>query len=329
MEKPKLFFQFDGGQIAYDGDKFVGILDIPEGSSFTDAFALFVEKFAKVNNLPQSDNCEPYTKNPAAIKASEIITDIPTTSTMRKSSCYQQIGVTRFSYSVESQVNQISIFYDLNSVLKSIPNTFQVAGVNVIIYGKVNSRTGRSIINQSTSNSRGVVVPAEQFPLALNVNIRLDTPCGSIVMRKEVYVNQPNGNYTALLEIVDASQNQTSELMQEDFNKMVDTAIKDINSVLDQRSAVQISDGSFAKYPSSDPLVVIAQQAGYIEQLYGRVQALENQDTTGGLESEITALKTSISNLEKEIASLKVVDKDLDTRIRQNEAVIMRIDEGI
>jgi len=116
--------------------------------------------------------------------------------------CASQIVKRDFSYSIEKSSNSINLGWDFLEVMTSLPSNFKLALIKVRVIG---SNTGSNLITESKSPSAGISINLSNFPITLDISVRITSPCGDVDMSSIIKISNPTeaGIFRTIFEVKD------------------------------------------------------------------------------------------------------------------------------
>lgn len=147
------------------------------------------------------------------------------------SPCYEGITELVFEYLLESDQGKVIFFYDLNKVLDALPSDYFVASVSVRSYGN-----GQNLIYNGSAKSSSFVFSFSHIPVSVQFEIKLLTPCGTIVLSKLLVFNEnlQFKKYKGTLDAKDYSLvREYPTLNQKEYNELIGQEIQYLRQKLD------------------------------------------------------------------------------------------------
>ena len=128
---------------------------------------------------------------PATTAAPKQITsdDIVSKSLVRNKSniCAANIVKRDFTYSQTLSGNSVLVSWDFWPVINELPAGYKTAVIGVEINGVGDNNN----LASSKSPSAGLSVFASSFPVIIDANIRLTTPCGNVDLSTKIHLRNP------------------------------------------------------------------------------------------------------------------------------------------
>lgn len=130
--------------------------------------------------------------NPSVVNEPSAITtdDIVSKSLMRNKShvCASKIVKRDFTYALSISQNSVLVSWDFLDVISSLPEGYKSATTGVKITGLAN---GSTFSAESKSPSAGLSVLAANFPVSVNIALRVTSPCGNIDLTSQLNLSNP------------------------------------------------------------------------------------------------------------------------------------------
>lgn len=151
----------------------------------------------------------------------EITTDGITSKSLSRSRsylCAAAVVKRDFTYSVSINQNTVFFNWDLFPVINALPAGYKLATTRVKITG-FNSG-GSNVITNSEKPSAGINIAASNFPITVDIVLRVNSPCGDIEIKTNFITVNPVevGDFRAVLDVVDLNPRTGSINLTEQLN---------------------------------------------------------------------------------------------------------------
>lgn len=131
--------------------------------------------------------------------------DVMSKSIVRNTSsiCSSQIIERQFTYSLSANQNSTTFGWSLVGFIGALPSGYNSQTIRVRISGS--TVNGKNVIADSSKASAGLNVRADQFPITVDVMVRVTSPCGDIDMERSLKLVSPatTGTLSATLNATD------------------------------------------------------------------------------------------------------------------------------
>lgn len=156
--------------------------------------------------------------------------DIVSTSLMRSQSyvCASKVVKKDFSYIISISQNTVMFSWDFLPVISALPNGYVLATSRVKISG-VGSSGGSNQLTNSDKVSAGLSINASNFPIVVDMTVRINSPCGDIDLTSILNIVNPalSGTYRAVLDAKDLNP-RNGEISLDDQLSAVEAWISNI-----------------------------------------------------------------------------------------------------
>lgn len=240
------FSPISDGCVGYSGEA-VASLGITDSMSVKQVLAKLIggyialaDKIAKCNLCNQEDYVEELTQPLISLVG------LAKSST----SCRALITNTTFSYSITGNANSVGVQYSFQDIVDNLPQTFSILKKGIRVWGNNSSNT---LYSSSSTNSGSFSVPPSMFPLKIEFNIVLNTPCGTISLDKVVPINGvAAGAYGTNAIITDYGTENYGEVPQEKYNEIMRDRIINLERDLDSIKNLNVDGGTAVYLPSKN-----------------------------------------------------------------------------
>lgn len=153
-------------------------------------------------------------QTPSTASATTISTDdITSRSLMRNKSyiCSSQIVKRDYTYGISIAQNTVLFSWDFLGVLSNLPVGYKSAKIDVKVTGS--SSSSNALIPNSKTSSGGISLSAANFPISVDILVRVTSPCGDIDLTSQFAITNPSavGTYGTKFAIRDLNP-QTGEI---------------------------------------------------------------------------------------------------------------------
>lgn len=177
------------------------------------------------------------------------------------SPCALQITKRHFSYSLESNRISTIFSYDLTETLSSLPENYNIASIKVRAYGKVLNNS--SLISETTVASSGFEIKIDRYPVTVDINVRIITPCGNIDLSGKVYLEGVNfGSFKSVLDVKDLNYTIKSDISLTQHLNNISSGLRVLKNKVDTLDIAQV-------------MAAIANVDSQLQSLSARISALE------------------------------------------------------
>ena len=178
-----------------------------------------------------------------------------------------------YQFYVEPAETGTSVGFDLTSAVANLPSGYSIGKVKTIVSGR--PKNGSTVIADSSQTAAAVRVENDRFPVALDVQIRLSSPNGSIDMTHTQVIPSASSQSAGVpLMVRDYAQGQALTT-QESFNSLIAAQVCATKTAVEQMHNIQISGCDKISYPNTDVKAIVAVQSSELCDLITRVDSLE------------------------------------------------------
>jgi len=258
-----------------------------------------------LHSLPIISDPIPQALNPT-ISSDQVMSK----SLVRNSSsvCASNIINRQFSYSLSSTQSTSTLGWNLTGFISALPNGYSAAVTRVRVTGSTVG--GRNVIVDSQTVSSGTGIRIDQYPVTMDVLIRVTSPCGDIDMQSSISIPNPTntGTFTGNLNGNDLNPRSGEITLTEQLNNLE----SQVNSLETKTSTM------------SDPTLGLISQADRISALENQIAEIGSLEVdyvkNGGnkvdeLTSVINDLYLMINNLQSQITTQEVEINSLRSQI--------------
>lgn len=150
--------------------------------------------------------------------------DITSSSLIRNTSyvCSSKIVKRDFVYNISSSVNSVIFSWDFLPVISALPTGYKLALSRVKVTG--NSSSGANLLTDSKTPSGGIPLSAVSFPISVDFEVRLTTPCGNVDLTSELSVVNPAkvGEWRIRFDVRDLNPQTGTLSLTEQLNSLED-----------------------------------------------------------------------------------------------------------
>lgn len=216
------------------------------------------------------------------------------------STCSGKIKSQKATYIVEPKSASIEVSFNIKSITENLPSGFGVVSSG----GEIITKFGDIVTLKGDLN--GAVFSPFDFPLNLKLFSNVNTPCGLIVLKKDILLSPTSNKVETDLNIYDYGEDSLgSEESLETAVKLLAEKLLSVDNKLENRTMVksgQTLNESFMNANSK------------IDNLQIEVDSIPRIS-----ESSINSLQEQIDTLNNTIESLKSVNEGLSLKISQLE----------
>lgn len=180
----------------------------------------------------------------------------------------------KVDYSVNTNVGNSSVSYNLSDVSNNLPDDYELAGLSVVASGK--KMRGKSVIKHSKDAVLSVPVENDRFPVNLDINQYVNTPSGQILLTKNISIPSPKaGDYSDTLEVKDYTDTTVNDMTQDDFNDSIASELCNTKQYLDSLREFTIASSTCFNIGGTGVKSVIGALAAAVEGLCQKIDSLE------------------------------------------------------
>lgn len=160
--------------------------------------------------------------------------------------CASKILVRNLVYNLKPGSSGTTLFsWDLSSIRGSLAADYSVLSISVV----ANSGSSTSALLNSSSAKASVTFYTTNYPITVDIRMRINTPCGQIELSKTISLFNPSdsGNKVVIMELNDFTSSTIQDLTQDEYNELIACEIciiKDRVTLLEENTdfTEQISD---------------------------------------------------------------------------------------
>jgi hypothetical protein len=209
------------------------------------------------------------------------------------STCGASIVNKSFTYSLAVGANSSVFTYDLTQTTANLPQGIDLAEVNVKAYGKT------ALIANTTSQSGGFNLKTNQYALTVDIEVRLLSECGNLVLKASIYIGSPSeaGDKASMFTVSDLNQSAIADTVLTDQLNGIDLSISNLTN----------------KIISLDNKELIVE----VNNLNTEIEELKVTAASVGVivESEIETLQAEIDKFKAENLTLGIKVEALQSRV--------------
>lgn len=232
------------GCVGYTGEA-VASLEITDSMSVKQVLAKLIGGYiALADKLSKCNLCN------EADFAEELTQELISLSGLAKSStsCAATITNTSFSYTIGGNASSVVVQYSFQDIVNNLPSNFSILKKSIRVWGNSSSNT---LYSSSSANSGTFSVPPSMFPIKIEFNMVLNTPCGTISLDKVVLVNGVSvGSYGTNAVVTDYGTEDYTNITQTKYNEIMRDRIINLERDLDSIKNLNVDGGTTISLPS-------------------------------------------------------------------------------
>lgn len=227
--------------------------------------------------------------------------DVECNSGSSASACVSEISDRGFDYSIASEGNVTTFSYNATGLVSNLPADYTVIASSIKAFGEVVN--GSSSIVNSSGLASSFPIDLDRFPVSVDLDIRLSTPCGNISLTKTIYIPCPsNESYRGSFEVSDLVANSGTV-------SNVDSEIKSLTAKISNLESI------ISTLTRSNPAYDGNTLQGFTSSLIGRIKVLE-EDVDGFQDTILICDPDCDDRLEGTICELIA---DLNSKIKEKD----------
>ena len=141
-----------------------------------------------------------------------------------QSLCYFKLTnkIMTYKTSITSN-NELFFYWDFSDIKNNLPEGFNIVSSSVI----ASSTKQDKAPVKGSSYRAGFTIPATNFPINIDINLRINTTCGQLEMYNGIYLTNPTIKDTSylILNVKDYGSSEMSVLTEQQLNQVIISSI--------------------------------------------------------------------------------------------------------
>lgn len=225
--------------------------------------------------------------------------------------CSSSIVERTFNYALSSSKTGSVFGWNYGDIVTALPNGYSASVFRTKVYGATSG--GQNIIGDSDKQSSGVNVGTNQYPLTVDLFIRVSSPCGDVDMSASIKVLSPSkvGSFRGSMAVSDLNPETGQVMLTDQLNSLesqlydfgvrfnnqddVSTTVSLQQSEISNLSSAISSPGAFEVPYTDGANDLIKELSDIITGLHNKINNLENVVVSQGV--EIVSLRAGLDSI--------------------------------